>query len=208
MRRVASPAAAALRLHLGQPRRRPVDLDGLAPGVLGDQVRRRPGGHRATVGHDRDGVGETLGLLDVVRGHEDRDPLGAQGVDERPQLLANLRVEPDGGLVEQHEPRAVHERPRHEQAPAHPARELVHPRVAPVLQLGDPDRALDRLAPLPARHAVEVGEHAEVLLDGERRVEVVELRHRRRTRPAPPSTRPGGGGPAPRARPRRRWPGP
>ena len=78
------------------------------------------------------GVGEALRLLDVVRGHEDRRALGAQRVDERPELLPHLRVEADGRLVEQDEPGPVDERPRDQQAPAHAARELVDPGVAPV----------------------------------------------------------------------------
>ena len=46
--------------------------------VLGDEVGGRAGGDRAAVRHDRHGVAEALGLLDVVRRHEDRDALGAQ----------------------------------------------------------------------------------------------------------------------------------
>src|SRR3712207_9344389 len=51
---------------------------------------RRADRDRLAVGHDRDLVAEALGLLDVVGAHEDRDALGAQLVDQGPQLLANL----------------------------------------------------------------------------------------------------------------------
>ena len=169
---------ARLGLGLGQPRGRAVDLDRLAARRARPRARTGgPVGDRLAVGHDRHGVGEALGLLDVVRRHQDRDALGAQRVDQRPQLLADLRVEADGRLVEQHEPRPVHERARDQQPPAHAARELVRARVAAVGELRDLERALDRRLALAARDPVEVREHAQVLLDGQRRVEVVELRH-------------------------------
>ena len=100
------------------------------------------------MGHDQDRVGEALRLLDVVRRHEDRRALGAQPVDQRPQLLADLRVEADGRLVEQDEVRPVDERARDQQPAPHAARELVDARVAPVDQVRDLERALDRRVPL------------------------------------------------------------
>jgi hypothetical protein len=70
----------------------------------------------------------------------------------------------------------VDERASDQETPAHAARELVDPRVAPVLELRHLERAFDRVAPLGAADPVQVGEDEQVLLDGERRVEVVELR--------------------------------
>ena len=133
----AGPAAGRLALDLGEPRRRPVDLERLAPGVLAHQLVRRAGGDGLAVRHDRHAVGEPLGLLDVVRRHQDRDALGAQRVDQRPQLLADLRVEADGRLVEQDEPRPVHQRAGDQQPAAHAARQLVDARVAPVAEVRD-----------------------------------------------------------------------
>ena len=106
--------------------------------------RGAAGGDGLAVRHDRHGVGEPLGLLDVVRRHQDRGALAAQRVDQRPQLLADLRVEADGRLVEQHQPRPVHERAGDQQPPAHAARELVDARVAAVGEVGHLERALDR----------------------------------------------------------------
>ena len=71
-------------------------------------------------------------------------PSAAQRVDQRPQLLAHLRVEADRRLVEQHEARPVHERARDQQPPPHAAGELVDARVAAVAELRDLERALDR----------------------------------------------------------------
>ncbi len=168
---------ARLALDLGQLRRRAVDLDRLGARVLGDELARRAGGDGAAVGHDRHAVAEALGLLDVVRRHQDARALAAQQVDQRPQLLADLRVEADGRLVEQHEPRLVHEPARDQQPPAHAAGELVDLRVAAVAQVGDLQRALDRGFAVRAIDPVEVREDEQVLLDGQRHVEVVELRH-------------------------------
>ncbi len=176
VRRVFRPCGARLALDLGQLLRRPVDLDRLGARVLGDELTRRAGGDRGAVGHDRHAVAEALGLLDVVRRHQDARALAAQEVDQRPQLLADLRVEADGRLVQQHEPRPVHEAARDQQPPAHAAAELVDLRVAPVGEVGDLERALDRRLALAARDPVEVREHEQVLLDGQRHVEVVELR--------------------------------
>ena len=96
-------------------------------------------------------------------------PSRAQRVDQRPQLLAHLRVEADGRLVEQHEPRPVHERAGDQQPPPHAAGELVDPRVAAVDEVRDLERALDRRRALGRGDAVEVREDEQVLLDGQRR---------------------------------------
>ena len=151
--------------------------------MLGDELRGRPGGDRAAVRHDHHGVGEALGLLDVVRRHQDRRAVRPQRVDQRPELLAHLRIEPDRRLVEQHEARPVDERPRDQQPPPHPARELVGPRVAAIDEVGELERMLDRVPPLRPRNAVEMREDEQVLLDGERHIEVVELRHDPALRP-------------------------
>ncbi len=79
----------------------------------------------------------------------------------------------------------VDERARDQQPPPHAARELVDARVAPVDELRHLERALDRVVPLGAADAVEVGEDEQVLLHGQRHVEVVELRHDAAARRAP-----------------------
>jgi len=70
----------------------------------------------------------------------------------------------------------MHERPGDEEAPAHPAGQLVDPGFPAIDEVGHPECALDRLAPLGPTDPVEVREDEEVLLDGEGRVEIVELR--------------------------------
>ena len=121
-------------------------------------------------------VSEALCFFDVVRRHQDRRPLGAQRVDQGPQLLAHLRIEADGRLVEQHERGPVDERPCDQQAAPHPAGELVDAAVAAVDEVRHGERALDRRPPVTAADPVEVREDEQVLLDGQRHVQVVELR--------------------------------
>jgi hypothetical protein len=144
--------------------------------VLADELRRRPRGDRFPVRHDHHRVGQALRLLDVVGRHQDRRALAAEGVDQRPELLADLRVEPDGRLVQEDEPGPVDERPRDQEPPPHPAGELVDPCAAPVDELRQLERVLDRVLPLRASDSVEMREDEQVLLDRERDVEVVELR--------------------------------
>ena len=145
--------------------------------MLGDEIVRAPASDDPTLVHDRDLVGEPLGLLDVVRGHEDGHALRAQLVDECPQLRAHLRVEPDGRFVEEQELGPVHEAAGDEQAASHPARELVDHDVGASGQVGHFERALDRGVSIGTRHSVEAGEHRQVLTHRELEVEVVELGH-------------------------------
>ena len=136
-RRAGAPRAQALRAP-SRPRPRPAAPAGRRP-----RPPRRPRARRRASAGEPTATAwpcdmivtvsaEALGLLDVVRRHQDRGALAAQPVDQRPQLLAHLRVQADGRLVEQHEPRAVDQRAGDQQPPAHAARELVDPRVAAV----------------------------------------------------------------------------
>src|SRR6266511_3319365 len=85
-------------------------------------------------------------------------------------------IEADRRLVEQDQPGAVDERAGDQQAPAHAAGQLVDTAVATVDEVCHFQRPLDRRAALGAADPVEVSEDEEVLLHGERHVEVVQLR--------------------------------
>ena len=90
--------------------------------------------------HDRDAVAE-LGLVHVVRGHEDRDLLALlQLGDVAPDRAARLRVEADRRLVEEEHARRVQEAARDLQAPAHAAGEGHH-RARRGAPTGRPSRA-------------------------------------------------------------------
>ena len=147
--------------------------------------------------HDRDAVAE-LGLVHVVRGHEDRDLLALlQLADVAPDRAARLRVEADRRLVEEQHARRVQQPARDLQPPAHAAgegrrrgasRRSHRPTISSTCCIRARRRARDC-------DAVELGVQAQVLLGGqvavERRVledeadvaaHVVALARRRRGR--------------------------
>jgi hypothetical protein len=160
---------------LGQRRDGRVVVLGLDPHPVGADLRLERLGRVESddlaLVHDRDPVAE-LGLVHVVRGHEDRDLLALlQLGDVAPDRAARLRVQADGGLVEEEHARRVQEAARDLQASAHAAREGHHRRAAALPQ---PDH-LEHLAH-PAGDergvdAVELGVQAQVLLGGEVAVE-------------------------------------
>ena len=136
--------------------------------ALGDDLARR---------HDRDRVGETLGLLDVVRRHQHRHTLRPQAIDQRPQLLADLWVQAHRGLVEQHQARAVDQAACDQQPPSHSARQLAHDRICARAEVGYRQRPLHRVEALGARHPVQPREHRQDLAARQLHVEVVQLGH-------------------------------
>src|ERR671910_531343 len=78
-------------------------------GVEGEQPARRD---------DPDPVGEVLGLVEVVRGEQDRRALGSQGADEVPEVAPGLGVEAGGGLVEEEQLGATDDAECHVEAPS------------------------------------------------------------------------------------------
>jgi len=183
VRRVCQPRERACASTFGQPRRRAVDLGRLSAGVVANELSWSADRHNLPVRDDRDGIAQPLGLLDVVRAHQNRDAFGAQQVDQRPQLLADLRIQADGGLVEQQQPRLVQQRAGDQEPAAHPAAQVIDDRIGAVEQVDDPQDALDRRAALGRWDSVEVREHAQVLRGGQRHVEVVQLRDDAHLRP-------------------------
>ena len=127
--------------------------------------------------HDRDPIAE-LGLVHVVGGHEDRDLLLAhQLLDVGPDRAARLRVEPHGGLVEEEHARRVQQAARDLQAALHPAGEGVDEALAPLPQPHHREHLLHALARQRARHAVELGVEAQVLLGAQVAIQGGVLEH-------------------------------
>ena len=173
VRRAAPPRASTSASRAGGA----VDLDRLAAGVLGHERGRPPDRDGLAVRHDRHRVREALGLLDVVRRHQDRDALARAGRRSAPTA--------PGGPAGRGRPSA---RPSAAgagggRAPARSAAAgACRPTACrPSCRAGRPGSRSRprgrRLAPLAAGDPVQVREHAQVLLDRERDVEVVELRH-------------------------------
>ena len=83
---------------------------------------------------------------------EDRRALGVQPADVAPQLQAQLVVHAGGGLVEDHQPRAVHERSGEQQPAALAAGELRRAHVALGAEVEDLDHLVGALVRLGLLH--------------------------------------------------------
>src|SRR5437773_463244 len=99
----------------GGPRVHRLELDHRAGERLGLDLRRAPVGDEPALIDEAEGVAQ-LRLVHVVGRHEDRRALVGQPPDDRPERPPRDRVDARGGLVEEDQPRAVHEGPR-ERAP-------------------------------------------------------------------------------------------
>ena len=144
-----------------------VALGQLAAGPLADDL---------AVVDEGDPVAELLGLLQVVRGQQDRRPLLVDSLHVVPELEPQLDVDPGGRLVEDQQPRPVHQRPGQDQPPLHPAGERAGAFVALLGQREGLEQLLGALAPLALGHPEVAGVVVERLLDGEEPVEVELLR--------------------------------
>ena len=138
----------------------------LGRGAVGDDA--------APVEHG-DPAGELVGLLQVLRGQEDRDALGDQIADELPHDVAAARVQAGGGLVEEDQPRPSHQGHRDIEAALHAAgvgsrglpRRLGE--VEPIQQSGGAG------PPLSRRPMQQTAHQEQVLLTGEQVVDRGEL---------------------------------
>ena len=128
--------------------------------------------HDAALVDDPDAVGEQVGLLQVLRGEEHGHAVvRGQALDLGPERAAALRVEPGGGLVEEEDARAVHQREREVEAPLHPAGVAAD---LAVRGLGQPHPRQQLVAApdaLRTRQAVQRGLKLHVLTPREERIE-------------------------------------
>ena len=151
------------------------ELDHLAGRVGGDEVGRGVLGGEATAVHDRQAVAELFGLVHVVGGDDQGDPLELQPVEAVPQEMAGLGVEAGGRFVEDEELRFGDEGPGDGQPALHPARERLDLVVGPFRELGELEQVL---GPLPddllGQVEVAAVDH-QVVEDGELEVEGVLL---------------------------------
>ena len=140
-RRGAEARQHAPRRRRARPRCDRRDLERRAPD-LGLQLLGRAAGDDLAVVDDRDAVGQDVGLLEVLRGEEHRHALVAGEVgDLLPHVRAAGGVQAGRRLVEEEDPRAVHERQREVQPALHAARVAADLAVG---RVGEPD-ALDQL---------------------------------------------------------------
>ena len=118
----------------------------LSPPISRFRRRRRVQRLDLAVVDDGDAVA-VLGLVHVVRGHEDGDAdLVAQPADVAPDGVARLRVEADRRLVEEQHRRMVQQAAGDLQPPFHAAGEGAHQRLAPLRQPDDAEHLVHPLA--------------------------------------------------------------
>ena len=151
----------------------PIDGDDVDV-VAADLALERPGvaagDDAAVVDHD-DVVGEALGLLEVLRGQQQRDAPPDERVEHVPQLGPRPRVETGGRLVEEQHLGIGHQRGGEVEAPSHAAGVTRHLTVGgigerEVLEQLDGTRRRDL-----ARQLVQLAEHDEVLTAGQQVVD-------------------------------------
>ena len=133
---------------------------------------------------DRDLVGEAVGLLQVLRGEEERHAvLAVELLDVAPQRVAADRVEPARRLVEEHDARPVYERRGEVEAALHPAGVRPDAPVRGVLEVDDGEQLGHACLDPGARHAVQAALQRQQLAPG---LEVVEARFLQRDADASP----------------------
>jgi hypothetical protein len=108
----------------------------LYSGLPGD-MPHRAGDLDATADEDRDPVGETLRLVEVVGGEHDRFAKRAEVLDRRPAAAARLGVEAGRRLVEENQVRVAREGECQVQAAALPTGQAPDLRVLVLGQLDD-----------------------------------------------------------------------
>jgi hypothetical protein len=124
------------------------------------------GNHLAAV-DDRELGREAVGLLEVVRGEQDRDPLVAtEALDLLPHLRAYLGVESGRRLVQEQHARPRHERERHVEPTLHPAREGADDPVGGVAEAEALEQLVDAGVELAPGNAVQPPAQPQVLARG------------------------------------------
>src|SRR5271165_3634143 len=108
------------------------------------ELARRPDRQDAPVLHDRDTIGQRLGLVEVVGREDDRLAEIAQRADRPPRRPPRLGVEAGGGLVEEDQVGVADEREPEVEPPQLTARELAAAHVGLVLEPGQGEHLLDR----------------------------------------------------------------
>jgi hypothetical protein len=164
---------------------RPPDADGrlksagvgepqadVAAGYEAFELVRRAFGDQLPVVEERDPVGEFVGLFQVLRGEEDRDPVRGEAADDLPHGATAARVQAGGRLVEVDDAGVADQRHR-EVEPAPHATGVGGGRllgrvdqVEPFEQFGGAPPAFGPAEMVQVRHEDEVLLTGEELVDG------------------------------------------
>ena len=131
------------------------------------QGQQAPGAHDP---HHR----AVLGLVHVMRGDHDGDPLGRQVVNQIPEGPPRHRVDPAGGLVQKQQPGLVHDGGRQCDALPPAGGQVLHALALHRLQ---PQAAEQVLHPVRVGHTVDPGVEIQVLAHGQLIIQGKLLRH-------------------------------
>jgi len=112
---------------------------------------------------DRDLVGQRVGLLEVLRGEQDRGAVVDQGAHDAPHVLALGGVQAGGRLVEEHDGRAADEARREVQPATHAAGVGAGRAVRGVLEPEPAEQLLGAGAGRAPREVEELADHDQVL---------------------------------------------
>ena len=120
---------------------------------------------------DRDAVGELVGLVEVLRGQQDRAAVADEVPDGVPHLAAGARVQAGRGLVQEDQGRPGDQARGQVEAPAHAAGELLDRLGRRLLQVELLEQPGGRRARLGPAEALEPAEEVEVLGGGQQLVD-------------------------------------
>ena len=124
---------------------------------------------------DGDPGGELVGLLEILRGEQDRHAGLGEPADHPPDLLARRRVEPSGRLVEEEHVRGDDQRGGDVEPPPHAARIVLHLPGRRIAQAEGGEQLVGAGSRRPPAKAPEPGEQDEVLAARQILVERSEL---------------------------------
>src|SRR5438128_1602516 len=153
------------------------ELDHLACGIAADELERRALGGDLALVHDDEPVAELLGLVHVVSREDQCDAALLQPEEPIPNGVPCLRVEPGGGLVQQHHLGIVHERARDREPALHAAGKRLDLVVGPFVQLDEVDELVGAPAHVAPRQAEVTAVDDDVLAYCQLHVERVLQRH-------------------------------
>ena len=101
------------------------DLELVPADLCLELIGRSRGDDAATVDH-RDGIGQSIGFFEILRGQQHRGSQSHQVTNHLPQIDPRSRVETGRGLVEEKHRRAGHDCPRQVEAATHASRVPLH----------------------------------------------------------------------------------
>jgi len=164
-----TPGVAIDRSRQPAVRRKRRNLSGHARGVriFVEQSIHRIQGEKLTVIDDCDLIAQSLYLFHVMRCVDDRSTLPMKSFNAVEYVVARLRIDTHGWLVQEQDFRIVHECRREIEPALHATGKRTDAIFPPILQLCELQRPLDAVPFLRAADPVERSEERQVLNRGE-----------------------------------------